>query len=162
MTSSSRKLIIILAIMFGGFGLLFMFAGFSILGEEGSKGDGILFASVGGISSAIGFTPLILFIRQKIIKNRVLSRGVMIQSELLDVTYASYAVNGVRPYLIRSQWVDQSSNKLYLFKSEPFVDNPESVLKKGSKVPVYINPENPKQYYMDIQSISALKRFYKR
>lgn len=34
MAFGTRNLIIILAVMFGGFGLLFMFVGFAILGES--------------------------------------------------------------------------------------------------------------------------------
>lgn len=103
--------------------------------------------------------PLFLFIRHKVIKNRVLSRGEMIQADFLDVIQASYAVNNVTPYLIRADWVDLSTNKLYLFKSRPLVDSPALILKKGLKIPVYINPHNPKQYYMDIEAIPALQRF---
>lgn len=154
MPSGARFTMIMITIMFGGVGLLFLGGGLMMIKESGVTTDIALFVGVGGISALIGFTPLLIFLRKRWIKSNVISRGVKVESEFVDIVLAEYSVNNWRPYLIRSQWHDQTTNKLYYFKSGPLTNNPERFLKQGLQISVYINPNNPKQYYMDLEAAS--------
>lgn len=156
MPSTARFTMIMVTIMFGGVGLLFLVAGIMVIQSSGGSADGILLACVGGISALIGWTPLMLKLRKGWIKRSVISQGTIVQSDYLDIVRAEYAVNNWQPYLVRSQWHDVQQNKLYIFKSGPITHNPARFLKKGLKIPVYINPKNPKQYYMDIEAAPGL------
>lgn len=157
MPSGARFTMVMITIMFGGVGLLFIIGGFMMMSEAGYSADAALFAGAGGICAIIGFTPLMMTLRKRLIKNNVLRHGTIVQSEFVDVVLAEYAVNNWRPYLIRTQWLDQQTNKLYFFKSGPITNNPARFLKKELNIPVYINPSNPKQYYMDLEATPGLK-----
>lgn len=154
MFSGVRFTMVMLTVMFGGAGLLFLGGGLMMIQQSGATTDAMLFTGAGAISALIGFTPLLIFLRKRWIKNKVIRRGEKVQSEFLDIVLAEYSVNNWRPFLIRSQWHDQVTNKLYIFKSGPLTNNPEHFLKKNIQIPVYINPRNPKQYYMDLDAIS--------
>lgn len=67
----------------------------------------------------------------------------------------SYAVNGVHPYNIVCEWNNPQDNKKYTFKSENIWDDPQRIIEEKNikTVPVYINPESKKQYFMDIDYI---------
>lgn len=67
----------------------------------------------------------------------------------------SYAVNGVHPYNIVCEWNNPQDNKKYTFKSENIWDDPQRIIEEKNikTVPVYINPENKKQYFMDLDYI---------
>lgn len=53
------------------------------------------------------------------------------------------------------------SNVLYQFKSSRIYADPILFLHTDLKILVYINPQKPKEYYMDINSIPNLAYFLK-
>lgn len=52
-------------------------------------------------------------------------------------------------YKIVSQWLDPTTNKVHVFRSENIWFNPEEYI-KNMNISVYINPKNPNVYYVDI------------
>jgi Protein of unknown function (DUF3592) len=61
-----------------------------------------------------------------------------------------YSVNGVHPFIIKSQWADPVSNASYDFTSENLWKDPSSSMTGRKHVDVYIDESNPNRYYMDV------------
>ena len=65
-------------------------------------------------------------------------------------------LNGRNPFQILSQWQDPKTDELYVFKSESIWFDPTEFVKTDT-VRVFIDPENPKDYVMDISFLPVLK-----
>lgn len=61
----------------------------------------------------------------------------------------SYTVNGVSPFVIRAQWLEPSTNMMYLFTSDYIWYDPSQFLANKKQVDVYVDEQNLKRYYMD-------------
>ena len=74
--------------------------------------------------------------------------------QLIMTDYQSVVLNrsersgGQYPYRIVSQWLDPTTNKVYVFRSNNIYFNPEKYI-QTRQIPVRIDPQNPKQYWMD-------------
>lgn len=143
-------MLVFMTIGFGGFGLVILVIGISV-GHLPAFLFGLIFAS-------IGFTPLFIYLRKKWIKHKVIKMNMIIDTEFLDLIHAQYQINSFTPLIIRSQWFDEKNNLIYQFKSSPLSVDPSQYLYEELKIPVFINPDNPKEYYMDLTRIPDLKR----
>lgn len=150
MPLSAILMLVFMTIAFGGAGLVMLILSIYI-------GNIIPFI-FGVISASIGFTPAIIFFRKKWIKHKVIKMNVVIETEFFDITHAQYNISGFTPLIVRSQWFDIENNLIYQFKSSPLSVDPSKYLSKALKIPVFINPNNPKEYYMDLAAIPDLKR----
>lgn len=144
MPIGSIIMLAIFSIMFGGVGTVLFCIGIAV-------GHGITIV-FGFIFALIGFTPAIIWVRRKLIKNYVMNKGVLIQADFLDYIHADYSIQGYVPILLRAEWVDEVNNLLYYFKSGPIDPTSHRRLSDGEKIGVYINPNNPKHYYIDMAS----------
>jgi hypothetical protein len=62
----------------------------------------------------------------------------------------SYKVNGVSPFVISVQWLDPITNMMYTFTSDNIWYDPSQVVANKQQIDVYIDQNNPKRYYVDI------------
>lgn len=143
-------------ILFSILGLIFLVLGISFLRTSATT-DVWLMVGTGAIVFLMGSIPLGMFIRKCLMKWRVLRQGIMIETEFLDVTRASYSIDHWQPFIIRTQWLDQENHQVYHFKSRPLTYDPTRFLKEHMQIPVYILPNNPTQYFMDLKSAKGLK-----
>jgi len=104
---------------------------------------GIIFLTISAI--------LVTFARLQRKKEAFLrEHGTKIQSSYQDVELnESLSVNGRHPYRITSQWLDPHSNTLHVFKSENLWFDPSDFINSDDLL-VYIDPNNPKKYLLDI------------
>lgn len=121
--------------------------------------DETVFIMIAILMIVAGFTPAFLYLRKMSIQHKVIKYGTLIQAEFLDVIEASYSINDFSPNLIRAQWLDESTNIVYRFQSRPLEFDPSDALDFAMKIPVRIDPKNPKHYYMEIEKIPALRYF---
>lgn len=106
-------------------------------------GIGLIFFSIGG-----GIL-LVIFGRKRTIA-RLKERGMPIQAKYME-TYRDtrVKVNGRSPYRVVAQAKHPATGKLQQFKSEMlWVDPSEQV--KGRTVKVLLDPNKPKQHYIDL------------
>lgn len=149
MPLSSKLTIILCVVLFGGFGTLATIIGLSV--------GHIPIILIGLLSASIGLTPAYIYFKKKIIKNKVLKNGVMIETDFLDVIRAQYQINSFTPLILRSQWFDEKNNLIYQFNSSPLSFDPSQYLETDQKIPVFINPDNPKEYYMNLEMIPRIQ-----
>jgi hypothetical protein len=76
--------------------------------------------------------------------------GKNITTKFIDVQLnLNITVNGSHPYFICSEWLNPKNNEKYVFESEDIWFYPADFITTDD-IAVTINPENPKEYYMDI------------
>lgn len=119
--------------------------------------DQALYLTLIGLSILV--IPVLMIgipLRQYAIKKRVKARGTLIKARFLKVRMAEYSINNYRPYIILSQWYDPVANLVYRFKSEAVPFDPSPYIPKGDSIPVWIDPQNPKHYVVDLTQIPRL------
>lgn len=143
-------------ILLSAVGLIFLVLGVSFL-RTSTTIDIWLMVGTGAIAFLMGSIPLGILIRKRLMKSRVLRQGITIETEFMDVIRASYSINHWQPFIIRTQWLDKANHQIYHFKSSPLTFDPSRFLKENMQIPVYILPNNPRQYFMDLKSAKELK-----
>jgi hypothetical protein len=82
--------------------------------------------------------------------------GMPIETEFQSVELnGGLKVNGRSPWRIVSQWLDPGRNVLYLFHSENLWFDPTLYI-KSKQVRVFIDPNDPKRYSMDVSFLPKL------
>lgn len=129
-----------------------------ILLEDYSKGAGIYFF-ISIILLAVGLSIIIYKLNNSINKDTIIKTGKLIEAQLDDIVYnTKVTINGKHPYYVICYWKNKINGKTYKFKSENLWYNPNEQFKKSGidKIPVYIIPSNPNQYYVDIKKINEI------
>ncbi len=113
-----------------------------------------LFLGVFGlVFGGVGFGGIFFQLRKSGTKKELFDegRGKKISADFTGAQIdRSYRVNGVSPYIITAQWVETSTQTMYLFKSDYIWYDPTSVVGDKKKIDVYVDEQNMKRYYMDI------------
>ena len=120
----------------------------------------IFVCAFGSIFSTIGIALIGIKALKKNKKDRLIQNGVKIDASFHDIIRNNnYNVNGNYPYIIVCQGVYQGEYRT--FKSENIWNDPEFAI-KGKNItsfPVYINPDDPKEYYLSIDAISEVDKY---
>lgn len=113
-------------------------------------GMGSLFALIGLILSIIGFN-----IKPK---QRLKTTGICYNATVTDIIeQRNVTVNGRHPYYVDCLAHNHHTGQQMLFRSKGIFDG--SMLYKLTTVPVYVDPKNPKKYYVDVYgAIEELKQ----
>ncbi|MBB4802442.1 hypothetical protein HNP37_002515 [Flavobacterium nitrogenifigens] len=126
-------------------GFVSLWLGVLILG-----GIGIVFFLIGSLG------VLLRYLKNKKAQN-LRETGKPIAAKFTQVQLnTNQTVNGRNPFLILSQWQDPKTDELYVFKSDSIWFDPTDFVKTDT-IRVFIDPENPKDYVMDISFLPKLK-----
>jgi hypothetical protein len=120
---------------------------------------GVIIAFILGIVfSIVGIGMVAWFAKRSAGNNWLKSNGQTVDAVVQSVGVdEGVKYNGRSPYVVISQWVQPSSNSVYIFKSESTWTNPEGYVKPGDKIKVIIDPSNPKKYSVDISFLPSAK-----
>ncbi len=119
----------------------------------------LLFGGIGLIFFLSGAIGLLRIRRKSKLKQRLRETGQAIYAEIVSVEQIrNVVINGRSPYLILAQYVDDSTKTIYEFKSEYIREFP-SYAKKGESVRIFIDRENKKKYFMDINSLNGINGY---
>jgi hypothetical protein len=99
--------------------------------------------------------PSILKGKRKKKGQRLRSIGKPIQAQITDIGKSGMEVGGVVYYAISAQWVDASTNAVHLFKSDQMPYDPTSALQGKKEITVFVNPEDPKDYWVDTSGLPS-------
>ena len=115
--------------------------------ESGSPVFSILFGGLGGVFAIIGFTLTISSIRSNKKDKKLKSTGQLINAQITNV-FVDYnlTVNGRHPYKIECGYL-APNGQYFQFVSKGVWTNPQYFI--GNVCPVYVNPNNPNEYYVD-------------
>jgi len=160
----------LVAVIFATVGAIFTIIGFAILASGGANSSNgfnsfIFFPIFGGASFIFGMSIIIVRIIRKCTISELLNSGYYITAQIEEVTRnMQYSVNEMHPFIIICRWENPADGNTYLFKSENIWYNPESILERKNltSLPVYLNPDNPKKYFISIEDIENEKASYIR
>src|SRR6218665_1718264 len=111
---------------------------------------GTIFFLIGALSYLFGY------LKNKR-KQNLRETGKQVSAKFTQVQLnTSYTSNGRNPFQIYSQWQDPKTNELYVFKSDNIWFDPTEFVKTDT-MRVFIDPENPKKYVMDLSFLPTLK-----
>ena len=136
----------------------------SIIFIENNNTNGGIFIGLGIVLTAIGLSAILHKLNNSVNKEEIIRTGKKIQADLIDIVYDTRTTaNGMHPYYVICGWKNKISGKSYRFKSESLWYDPKPQIKKAGiyKIPVFIIPSNPNQYYVAIDELNAVKRMKK-
>jgi len=119
--------------------------------QTGDMPFSITLAIIGGINLLV---VLILYLvnlyidrSQKLLRET----GKKIKADIVSVKYnTSFSVGGKNPMIIECQWLTNHNNTVHVFKSINLWFDPSPYFGERKQLDVYINPNNPKKYFMDV------------
>lgn len=113
----------------------------------------ILFCSIGGVFTIIGASFLIVTLLSKKKKKKLIETGRKYYAEVTDAIINYHVqVNRKYPYRLDCKYIDEFTGVTYLYRSDNVWENPDQYI--GLQVPVYVNPNKPKEYYVAIEEVS--------
>ena len=120
--------------------------------EEGAILFLLIFGGIGLLFFVLGVIFLIVELKKKLRNDKLLGAGNYVMAEVLEVTLNyNVAVNRRHPYIVRCRYQDMYGN-VHIFKSRDLFFNPTDLL-KDRMVKVYVDGENYKHYYVDIDEV---------
>lgn len=127
---------------------------------DGSTSVLIIMIIIGGIFSILGIGFIIFNIKSKIKRNKILKYNFIIQANIVNcVLNENILINGVHPHNLIATIMSPYDGLTYTFKSESIMKDLTPIIQAYSinTVPVYVNPQNYKEYYVDID---YFKRYF--
>lgn len=116
----------------------------------------IIFPFIGFLFFIIGLVFAVYPARKKREAKRLMEEGSKIIASIEDVApNTSVRVNGRYPYVIHCSWRDSRDGVTYHFRSGDIWFNPINLLQERSiqTLPVYIDRNNIKKYYVSLESV---------
>lgn len=81
---------------------------------------------------------------------KLVKTGTKIEAEFVAVDRDErIKIKGQSPWIIRCSWVDNRNNQKYYFVTKPYTIDPAPYLNGRYHLDVFINPADPKQYFID-------------
>lgn len=124
--------------------------------DEANNMLSIILIAIGGSFALISGIVLFIQLRNSSISRKLQRNGLRIDAVYIEtILNTTYEVNGMSPYKIICKWKNPNTGIEYEFKSNNIWDNPQYAIENNNitKIPVYIDPENPEKYYVDVKEI---------
>ncbi len=113
-------------------------------------------AAFGSIFALIGLYVVFVEISSARHRHDARLHGTRVTATITGIEMdQSIDVGGQRPYLILAQWLNPATGQLHLFKSESIWFDPKPFI-KGETISVFVEPHNPKSYYVDISILPKI------
>ena len=119
----------------------------------------LIFPGIGIIFVIIGVSGIVIKIKNDIKEKSLKENGELIYADYIETALNTlYEVNGRHPYNIICEWNNPLDGKKYVFKSRNIWSNPEDIIEEKNikQFPVYIDKNNKKKYFVDIDILTEL------
>lgn len=112
-------------------------------------GAALIVGSIGGVFFLVGAGMFVVPAIRNGSAEKLRKTGQLVQSRYQGVERnEGLVMNGKSPYQIVCQWQNPVTSDLHVFRSGNLWFDPSSHITSDS-IPVYINPTNPRQYWVD-------------
>ncbi len=114
-----------------------------------------IFTGVGVLLFSIDLIIILVSYKKKKMILYLKNNASIINAKFVEVKLnKSYEVNGKNPFIIICEYKG-IDGKVYTFKSENIWFNPTDIITKNTikSFPIYVNHDNYKKYYMDIENV---------
>lgn len=153
-----KTIIVIIGVIFFGFGVFFAVFG-AILFWDSSEDDvsKYIVTGFGAVFAIIGASLLLSVILKAVRRKRLVANGDQLTGTIVAVNLnMSVTVNGYHPYRADCEVFDPNSGERYLYRSENTMEDISGLV--GMPVTVYSDPDNRKKYYVDVASLAESYR----
>ncbi len=114
------------------------------------------FFGMGLLLLLIGVPLLVWYIRRIRRQKQLYEEGIYLSLPVSDIRLDTRVrVNGRYPFVVEAQYTDPETREIYLFRSRALMHNPSRELENRT-VRVYMDRNNPRNYYMDIDAALSL------
>ncbi len=111
-----------------------------------------IFAGLGLLETVVGISILVWYFKKTGYQKKLYEAGRYITLPVSEIRMDTRVrINGRHPYVAEAQYMDPVTKEVYVFRSRSLMYNPANMLIDGT-VRVYVDSENYKRYYMDIDS----------
>jgi hypothetical protein len=118
---------------------------------ENSLGKSTILIAIGAVSCILLIIIYILSVRREKASKKLTQTGIKIAADIVSAANdETPVVMGKRPYIIKCQWQQNQTNTIFTFKSKYIYYNPAKYLGERKQLDIFIDPDNPKKYFMDI------------
>ena len=117
----------------------------------------LILPGIGSIFLLIGMIGLGVLSHKKKKEKNLRENGELVYATYSEtILNVNVRVNGRYPYNIIVEWNNPEDGKKYLLKSKNIYFNPEMLIEERNikTFPVYINPNNKKQYFVDVDILN--------
>jgi hypothetical protein len=115
------------------------------------KTEGIKAIIFGGIIFLLGIALLFRDLFKEKAGRKLILTGTKIEAEIVGVKCnKNTKIMGKSPYTINCRWVDSLNNTERTFTSKVIWFDPAQYIAERNHLDIFIDPQNPKVYYMDI------------
>ena len=112
----------------------------------------LIYGGIGLLFFVLGLIFLIVVAGKKARSDKLLNAGNYVMAQIMEVSLNyNVTVNRRHPYIVRCRYQDMYGN-VHIFKSRDLFFNPTDLL-KDRMVKVYVDGENYKHYYVDIDGV---------
>lgn len=120
---------------------------------------GLIFGIIGVVFFFIGLVFMVVCIFAGNKKKKLLATGQKVYAEVTGGDYCYNVQVGRRhPFYLECKYVDPVTGATYLYRSETTWTDPTYYI--GQSVDVYVDRENPKRYYVDVESLEKKVEIY--
>lgn len=114
-----------------------------------------IFIPIGLLFILIGAVSLIMMIRRNSNKNKLIESGFRVMADITDIINSNIELNNRKGKHIICERIDEVSGAIYRYKSDVIWSDPSKIIewKNITKLPVYIDKNNKKNYYVDISQL---------
>lgn len=149
----------IVGIVFLSLGLIFMVVGgaFWLTEHVQMTEEAVIMVAVfGGIGACFALTGaglLCWMVHRRSRMMRAWESGNHVMAKIAGVHIQhNVRVGTQNPRVVECHWTDPATGTVHIFYSRPLFFNPEDLLTAG-EVPVYLDPEDPKTAFVDIDAV---------
>ena len=119
-------------------------------------GGALIIGVIGAVFFLIGFSIIFFGAKRKKEIDFLKKNGTRIKADFKSVEYnSSLKVNGKSPYQIYSQWLNQDTSEVHIFKSDNLWFDPTDHIKQDT-IDVLVDMKNLKKYYVDVSFLPKL------
>jgi hypothetical protein len=116
-----------------------------------SLAKSIILLAIGVFSCLLLVIIYMLSVRKGKASKQLTQTGIKIAADIISVANnETPVVMGKRPYIIKCQWQQNQTNTIFYFKSKYIYFNPAEYLGDRKQLDIFIDPNDPKKYFMDI------------
>ncbi|MGN0612885.1 MAG: DUF3592 domain-containing protein [Porcipelethomonas sp.] len=124
--------------------------------RTGSYAFEIIFIGIGGLFLIIGGVFLAVYFVLSGKKKRLMQRGEALTGKITDVRINNFVrINNMHPYKADCEVINPFDGERYLYSSGNITENITEYI--GADVTVYVDRNNPKKYYVDIEELIGRK-----
>jgi hypothetical protein len=119
-------------------------------------GGAVILGGIGTVFLLIGGGMILVPLRRKRVDDYLAHQGVPIEADIQSVGInTDVSINGRNPFRIVAQWQDPATAKVHVFESHNIWFDPSSYIKQKA-IRVFVDPANPKKYYVDVSFLPQL------